>query len=491
MEAKGDPVHGKHLAAVHPILIGGAFVPGEGEPLPVVDPSNGTRFGTVGTASAAQVAVAAEAGKAGLAGSGWAGWEPHRRALVFYGIAGTIEERIDRIAELQVRENGKTRKESVVQAKSAAATFRYYAGVCETLHEDMPPARGNYVTMTVHEPFGVVAALTPWNSPLTMGAQKIAPALAAGNAVILKPAETTSLVSLALGECCVDGGLPAGLISILPGRGDLGAALVADPGIGCISFTGGTATGLRIASVASERLVPLILELGGKSPHIVFADADLSNAARSVATGIFESTGQSCVAGSRLLVERAIADEFLNLMVDEAKTFVVGPPTDPGTVIGPLSSFAHRERVEGFVDAAVAEGARVVVGGTRPEGARYDDGAYYLPTILAGLGNESATAQEEIFGPVLCALTFEDEDDLVTQANDSVYGLASGIWTADYKRAWRVARRLQAGSVWINTYKQLSIAAPFGGFKMSGLGREKGIQGLRAYQESKSIYWGL
>jgi len=491
MEAKGDPVHGKHLAAVHPILIGGAFVPGEGDPLLVVDPSNGTCFGTVGTASAGQVAVAADAGKAGLAESGWAGWEPHRRARVLHIIAGTIEDRIGRIADLQVRENGKTRKESVAQAKSAAATFRYYAGVCETLHEDMPPARGNYVTMTVHEPFGVVAALTPWNSPLTMGAQKIAPALAAGNAVILKPAETTSLVSLALGECCVDGGLPAGLISVLPERGDLGAALVADPGIGCISFTGGTATGRRIASVASERLVPLILELGGKSSHIVFADADLGAAARSVASGIFESTGQSCVAGARLLVERAIADEFLDLMVDQAKTFVVGPPTDPATVIGPLSSFAHRERVEGFVDAAVAEGARIVVGGARPKGAQYEEGAYYLPTILAGLGNESTAVQEEIFGPVLCALTFEDEDDLVAQANDSIYGLASGIWTADYKRAWRMARRLQAGSVWINTYKQLSIAAPFGGFKMSGLGREKGIQGLRAYQESKSIYWGL
>jgi len=178
-------------------------------------------------------------------------------------------------------------------------------------------------------------------------------------------------------------------------------------------------------------------------------------------------------------------------MVDQAKTFVVGPPTDPATVIGPLSSFAHRERVEGFVDAAVAEGARIVVGGARPKGAQYEEGAYYLPTILAGLGNESTAVQEEIFGPVLCALTFEDEDDLVAQANDSIYGLASGIWTADYKRAWRMARRLQAGSVWINTYKQLSIAAPFGGFKMSGLGREKGIQGLRAYQESKSIYWGL
>jgi acyl-CoA reductase-like NAD-dependent aldehyde dehydrogenase len=309
--------------------------------------------------------------------------------------------------------------------------------------------------------------------------------------VVLKPAETTSLVSLLLGRCCLDGGLPPGLISVLPGTGGTGAALVADPGIGLISFTGGTATGIRIAQQAAERLVPCILELGGKSPHIVFADADLDAAAQSVAAGIFGGTGQSCVAGSRLFVEARIADDFETRLVAAAGAMTVGPPAEAGTVIGPLSSFAHRDRVEGFVERALQDGARVVCGAARPEGEKFAEGAYYLPTILAGLDAQAEAVREEIFGPVLCTLPFESEDALVAAANDGAYGLAAGIWTADYRRAWRVARALEAGTVWINTYKQLSIAAPFGGFKASGLGREKGVQGLRAYQQPKSLYWGL
>lgn len=474
-----------------PILLAGADVTGEGAPLPVIDPSTGRRIGTAGTASAAQVALAVERGVEALAESGWPGWLPHRRAAVLHGIADAIERNLDRIGELQMRENGKTFKESRGQAESAASTFRYYAGACEVLEQELPPARGNYVAMTVYEPLGVVAAITPWNSPLTMAAQKIAPALAAGNAIVLKPAETTSLVSLALGRCCVEGGLPAGLLSVLPGRGDTGAELVESPGIGCISFTGGTSTGQRIARSAADRLIPVILELGGKSPHIVFADADLPAAAKAVASGIFGGTGQSCVAGSRLFVEASVAETFQGLLIEAAEAMTVGPPSDAASVIGPLSSFQHRERVEAFVEAGVREGARIVLGGRRPEGERFAEGAYYLPTILADPGSGASVVREEIFGPVLCMMTFEGEDDLVAQANDSVYGLASGIWTADYKLAWRVARRLAAGTVWINTYKELSIASPFGGFKLSGLGREKGLQGLRAYQQPKSIYWGL
>lgn len=474
-----------------PMLLAGARVAGQGQPLPVIDPSTGDRIDTVDTASRAQVDEAVAAGKRVLADSGWADTLPHERAAVLQRIAAGIEANLDDIGELQMRENGKTRAESRSQARSAAATFRYYAAVCEVLGEDMPPARGPYFTMTRHEPLGVVAALTPWNSPLTMGAQKIAPALAAGNAVVLKPAETTSLVSLALGQCCVDGGLPAGLLSVLPGRAEVGEALVDNRAIGCISFTGGTATGQRIARSAADRLIPVILELGGKSPHIVFADADLEAAARAVADGIFGGTGQSCVAGSRLFVEAGVAGAFMGLLVREAEAMTVGPPSDPQSVIGPLSSFAHRERVESFVATGLAEGAKVVYGGRRPEGAGFEKGAYYVPTILGEVSNRSTVAQEEIFGPVLCAMPFHGEEDLLAQANDNVYGLAAGIWTADYQRAWRVARGLEAGTVWINTYKQLSIAAPFGGYKLSGLGREKGVQGLRAYQQPKSIYWGM
>ena len=386
-------------------------------------------------------------------------------------------------------ENGKTRKESRAQAISAAGIFRYYAAVCECSEEAMPPARGDYFTMQVHEPVGVVAALTPWNSPLTMGAQKIAPALAAGNAVVLKAAETTSFVTLALGQCVVEAGLPQGLLSVIAGGRETAVALVEDPGIGLISFTGGTATGQSIARGAADRLVPLILELGGKSPHIVFADADLEAAAKAVANGIFGGTGQSCVAGSRLFVQASVADRFRDLLIAAAGAMTLGPPSDPDSVIGPLSSFAHRDRVEAFVASGLEAGGKVLFGGQRPEGDAFAEGAYYQPTIIGGLDNSATIAQEEIFGPVLCFMTFEDETSLIAAANDSAYGLAAGIWTQDYRRAWRVARAIEAGTVWINTYKQLSIAAPFGGFKLSGVGREKGLQGMRAYQQTKSVYW--
>ncbi len=477
---------------IYPLLLAGRFVAGEATHMEVINPANGRGIGRVATASQGQIDKAIVNGrKAALAPNGWATRLPHERAAVLYAIADDITRNVDRIAELQMYENGKTRKESRGQALSAAGTFRYYAGVCESLGEEMPPARGDYFNITVHEPLGVVAALTPWNSPLTMAAQKIAPALAAGNAVVLKPAESTSLVTLALADCCVAAGLPEGLLSVLLGGREVGEGLVSHPRVDCISFTGGTETGQAIARNVADRLIPLILELGGKSPHIVFADADLPAAAKAVASGIFGGTGQSCVAGSRLFVEASAEDEFRELLIAEAEKMVVAPPDTPEAVIGPLASFAQRDRVESYVELGLEEGARVSFGGKRPEGPKYAEGAYYLPTILEGLNNRARVAQEEIFGPVLCMIPFTDEQDLVAQANDSAYGLASGIWTGDYKRAWRVARGLEAGTVWINTYKQLSIAAPFGGFKLSGLGREKGIQGVRSYQQSKSIYWGL
>ncbi|MEX1233515.1 MAG: aldehyde dehydrogenase family protein [Roseovarius sp.] len=474
---------------IQDLLISGRPVAGDGPALDVVDPANGQLLGRVGTSSPAQVATVVRAGAKALRETGWAERPPHERARILSRAADEIERQADHLAELQMRENGKTRKESRAQAMSAAGIFRYYAAVCECSEESMPPARGPYFTMQVYEPVGVVAALTPWNSPLTMGAQKIAPALAAGNAVVLKAAETTSFVTLALGQCVVSAGLPDGLLSVVAGGRDTAVALVEDPGIGLISFTGGTSTGQSIARGAAARLVPLILELGGKSPHIVFADADLDAAAKAIAMGIFGGSGQSCVAGSRLFVEARVADALRERLIKETAALRLGPPADPDSMIGPLASFAHRDRVEEFVAKGVAAGGEILFGGKRPESQEYAEGAYFQPTIIGGIDNAAAIAQEEIFGPVLCFMTFEDEDALIAAANDSVYGLAAGVWTEDYRRAWRVARALEAGTVWINTYKQLSIAAPFGGFKLSGLGREKGVQGMRAYQQMKSVYW--
>lgn len=476
---------------VEPLLLLGRPIMGDGPTMNVTDPSDGRLIGRISTISPGSVPRLIRETRAAWQATGW--WEllPHQRARMLADTAGIIEARADILAELQMLENGKTRRESHGQALNAASIFRYYASVCESAEEQMPPARGNYITMSVYEPYGVVAALTPWNSPLTMGAQKLAPALAGGNAVVLKAAETTTLVTLALTQCLVEAGLPAGLVSVISGGAAVGRALVEDPGIDLISFTGGTATGQAIARGAAERLVPMILELGGKSPHIVFSDADLTQAAKGVAHGIFSGSGQSCVAGSRLFVEESAAAAFTDLLIAEAERMKAGPPRQADSVIGPLASFAHRARIESFVEAGRAAGGRVLTGGMRPSGPDFDSGAYYLPTIIAGLSPDDRPVREEIFGPVLCLLTFREEAELIGLANDSAFGLASGIWTADYRRAWRVARKLEAGTVWINTYKELSIAAPFGGYKLSGLGREKGIQGMRAYQQAKSIYWAL
>ena len=289
-----------------------------------------------------------------------------------------------------------------------------------------------------------------------------------------------------------EAGLPAGLLTVLPGHGeDVGAALVRHPGVRMVSFTGGTETGRAIGGIAGQRLIPVGLELGGKSPHIVFEDADLDRAVAGVISGIFGSAGQSCVAGSRLFVQKSIYKRFMDALVERAAQVRVGLPDDPATQMGPLVSRAHRDKVASYVDIGRAEGGRVLVGGAAPTQPELAKGWFYLPTVIDGLGNQARVCQEEIFGPVLVALAFDDEEDVIRQANDTAFGLAAGMWTGDYARAWRVAREIEAGSIWINTYKQSHIATPFGGFKASGIGREKGLHGLRLYSQVKSLYWGM
>ncbi len=478
--------------SAQPFLIGDEWLAGGGAPLQSINPANGQVNCEIGTANAADIDRAVAVAEAAQRKPAWRNMKPHERARILSRIAQGIDDNAERLAQKQMLENGKVIAECRGQVASAAATFRYYAAVCETAESAVTPSRGDYLSMTVYEPMGVVAAITPWNSPLTMEAQKLAPAIAAGNAIVLKPSEVTSSPALDLGRICLEAELLPGIVNVLAGTGrDVGVPLVKHPGVKMVSFTGGTATGRAIAGVAAEKLMPVALELGGKSPHIVFADADLEKAVDQIIGGIFISGGQSCVAGSRLFVQRSIRDAFVARLKEKAQALRVDLPDAKGAQIGPMASFQHRERVEALVAQGRAENGEVILGGARPSDARLSGGAFYSPTIFTGLDMSATVCREEIFGPVLCVLPFDDEDDLVAQANNTAYGLAAGIWTADYSKAWRVARAIDAGTVWINTYKQLSISTPFGGFKNSGTGREKGIGGMRLYQQVKSLYWNL
>ena len=477
---------------IKPFRIGAEWRDGGGECIRSIYAGDGSIAGVVARATARDVEDAVAVATKAFRTSPWRKMRPDVRATTLYEIGRRITAERAPLARLQLLDSGKPLKECQHMVDNAAYFFRYYAALCETWQNEVTSPRGEYFSMSLAEPCGVVAAITPWNSPIMAEAQKVAPALAAGNAVILKPSEETPQLALELARICGEAGLPEGLLTVLPGYGeDVGAALVKHPGVRMVSFTGGTETGRAIATIAGQRLIPVGLELGGKSPHIVFDDADFDKAVAGVLSGIYGSAGQSCVAGTRLFVQKSIYRRFVDELVERTKKVRVGLPDDPEAQMGPLVSKAHRERVAGYVDLARQEGGRVLVGGGVPTDPRLANGWFYLPTIIEGLPNSARAVQEEIFGPVLVCLPFEDEADVIAQGNDTVYGLAAGMWTADYARAWRVARELEAGSVWINTYKQSHIATAFGGFKDSGLGREKGFHGLRLYSQVKSVFFGM
>ncbi|HIE1729132.1 TPA: aldehyde dehydrogenase [Pseudomonas aeruginosa] len=480
------------LNPIQPICIAGEWRAGGGDLYESLYPATGEAVARLHAASLEDVEEAMAGAHRAFRESGWAQRKPHERATVLYRIAALIRERSEELAQLQRLDNGKPIRETRNLVASAAATFQFFAAACETLEESITPSRGDFVSMSVYEPMGVVVAITPWNSPIASEAQKLAPALAAGNAVVVKPAEITPLAALALARICDEAGLPRGLVSVLPGKGALiGDALTRHPLARRVSFTGGTRTGKHIARIAADKMMPVSLELGGKSPTMVLADADLDHAVAGVLYGIFSSSGESCIAGSRLFVASERYDEFMERLATGAAALRVGNPADECTQMGPLISARHRESVERYVEMGVAEGGRLRTGGVRPHGAAFDRGYFYTPTIIEGLTNDARLCQEEVFGPVLVAMPFDSEEALIEEANDSCYALAAGIWTRDFQRAWRLGRAVQAGTVWINTYKQFSISTPFGGWRDSGLGREKGRLGILQYMEQKSLYWGL
>ncbi len=474
-----------------PISVGGEWRLGGGATYESLYPATGEPIGQLRAASLEDVEEAIARADHAFRTSGWAQMLPHERAAVLHRVAALIRSRAEELAQKQRLDNGKPINETRALVASAAGTFQFFAAALETLEDTITPSRGPYVTMSVHEPMGVVAAITPWNSPIASEAQKLAPALAAGNAVIVKPAEVTPLMALELAKICEEAGVPKGIVSVLPGKGSvIGDAITKHPLVKRVSFTGGTVTGKHIAHIAADKMMPVSLELGGKSPTMVLEDADLDHAVNGVLYGIFSSSGESCIAGSRLFVARSIYDEFVTRLAEAAKSLRVGDPASEATQMGPLITAKHRESIERYVQLGVDEGGRIRTGGVRPQGHGLESGYFYTPTILEGLDNSARITQEEIFGPVLVAMPFDSEEELVAQANDSVYALAAGVWSRDFKRAWRLGRAVQAGTVWVNTYKQFSVSTPFGGWRDSGLGREKGREGIFQYMEQKSMYWG-
>ncbi|MEM7542899.1 MAG: aldehyde dehydrogenase family protein [Pseudomonadota bacterium] len=473
-----------------PCFINGIWREGYGAQRESVNPADGSVNALVSQANTADVdeavRVAADARHAE-----WRYRAPHERAFVLHRFANALSDATDRLADLQMRENGKTLSECKAQVAASISIVRYYAGLTETLESAVHPSRGAFVSFDQYEPHGAVAVITPWNSPMTMTAQKIAPALGAGNQVILKPSELTPLVQFEMVRLAHSAGVPAECLQVLAGDAEVGRALVAHADINMISFTGGTRTGVAIAQSAADRLIPIVLELGGKSANLVFADADFEAAIAGVLFAIFSSGGQSCIAGSRLLVEDAIAEHFLDVLQERTQTLEIGPPDVATTKIGPMASFEHCAAVESKVNAGLNNGGVLVCGGQRPQGVAYSNGAYYEPTIITDLNPGHASCQEELFAPVLTVQTFSDQEQALALANGTEFGLAAGVWTSNMRRALKIGERLEAGTIWINTYKQLSIAAPFGGYKSSGVGREKGPTGLRAYQQTKSYFLGL
>jgi aldehyde dehydrogenase (NAD+) len=463
---------------------------GSAETFESFNPFTGKAWAAVPRARAEDVDRAVRAARAAFEDPDWRGLNATQRGKLLTRLGDLVAAHADALAELETLDNGKLINEMRAQLNYMPEWFRYFGGLADKIEGRVIPIdRPGMFNYTLEEPLGVVAAITPWNSPLMLGAWKLAPALAAGNTFVWKPSEHASVSALEFGKLFAEAGFPPGVVNIVTGFGnEIGDALVGHEHVAKVAFTGGDATGAAVYETAARGIKPVTLELGGKSANIVFADADFDNAVKGVVTGIFSATGQTCVAGSRALIQRSIYDDFVEAFVAYARTARMGDPLDTATQVGPITTRPQYRKVLDYIGIAQGEGARCVLGGGPAARPECGDGWFIEPTVFADVAPDMRIAQEEVFGPVLAMIPFDDDEDAIRIANGSVYGLAAGVWTRDIGRCLKMASRLEAGTIWINTYRVSSYLSPFGGYKRSGFGRESGLFAVREYLQEKSVW---
>lgn len=475
------------------MLIGGCRVPAaSGKRFETRNPATGELLAMVAQGDAEDVDRAVKAARTALEGP-WRRMKPAERQRIMLRLADLVEEHYEELAMLDTLDLGAPLSRTVLGKTRAAALLRYYAGQAtliagDTLNNSAP---GDVLSHTLKEPVGVVAAINPWNGPVGMAVWKTGPVLASGCTLVMKPAEQTPLSALRFAELCLEAGVPEGVVNVVTGLGDAGAALSAHPGVDKIAFTGSTGVGEKIIKAAAPTMKRVTVELGGKSPNIVFADADLDKAIPAAAMAVFANSGQICSAGTRLFVQSSIREEFMERLAAFTRTIRVGDPLDPRTQIGPVVSAPQMDKILGYIEGARSEGAQALVGGARLAGPGYDDGFFVAPTIFTDVQDDMTIAQEEVFGPVLSAFSFDTIDEVLERANATPFGLGSGVWTRDLSTAHRMARGIRAGSVWVNCYQMLDPGVPFGGFGVSGFGRESGPHHIEEYLETKAVWINL